>query len=110
LPEKEALGLNVIEAQACGLPVLAVRAAPFTETMLEGETGWLYADPRGDGGADFARLLDELRAGRPRPDPRRATAHLQRFSFDALSERVKRLLPEIEAGLRRAPARPSRAG
>jgi glycosyltransferase involved in cell wall biosynthesis len=95
LPEKEALGLNVIEAQHCGLPVLAVAAPPFTETMIEGETGYLYRDPREDGGADFTRLLDSLLAGKARPDPRRAREHLARFSFDAFSERVGRLVKAV---------------
>jgi len=95
LPEKEALGLNVIEAQQCGLPVLAVAAPPFTETVLEGVTGFFYRDPREDGGADFTRLLDSLLAGKARPDPRRAREHLARFSFDAFSERVGRLVKAV---------------
>lgn len=95
LPEKEALGLNVIEAQHCGLPVLAVAAPPFTETVMDGETGYLYRDPRQDGGADFMRLLAALLAGKARPDPRRARAHLERFSFDAFSDRVGRLLQAV---------------
>jgi glycosyltransferase involved in cell wall biosynthesis len=90
LPEKEALGLNVIEAQSRGLPVLAVAAPPFTETVRDGETGYLYRDPRSDGGADFARLMDALLGGKPRPDPRCAREHLERFSFDAFCERVDR--------------------
>jgi len=97
LPEREALGLNVIEAQHCGLPVLAVAAPPFTETVMEGETGHFYRDPRQDGGADFMRLLDALLAGRARPDPRRARAHLERFSFDAFAGRVGRLVTEARA-------------
>ena len=44
LPEKEALGLNAIEAQACGTPVLAPDAPPFIETIVHGRTGFLY-DP-----------------------------------------------------------------
>ena len=99
LPEKEALGLNVIEAQSCGLPVLAVAAPPFTETVLDARTGYLYRDPRRDGGADFARLLDELLAGKPRPDPRLAREHLQRFGFDAFSERIGRAVQAIRARL-----------
>jgi len=95
LPEKEALGLNVIEAQHCGLPVLAVAAPPFTETVIDGESGHLYRDPRQDGGADFARLLDALLAGKARPDPRRARGHLERFSFEAFSSRVERLLKAV---------------
>ena len=95
LPEKEALGLNVIEAQHCGLPALAVAAAPFTETVMEGETGYLYRDPREDRGADFMRLLDALLAGKARPDPRRARAHLERFSFEAFAGRVGRLVTAV---------------
>ena len=50
LPEKEALGLNVIESQVCNLPVLAVNSPPFTETVIHGETGFLFNDPRSDQG------------------------------------------------------------
>lgn len=89
LPEKEALGLNVIEAQACGTPVLAPRAPPFTETVLDGVTGFFYRDPRDDFGADFARLLETLRALPAPPDPRRAREHLDKFSFPAFVERIK---------------------
>ena len=46
LPEKEALGLNLIEAQACGTPVMAVNKPPFTETVVHGRTGYLFDDPR----------------------------------------------------------------
>ncbi|MDX2217611.1 MAG: glycosyltransferase family 4 protein [Burkholderiales bacterium] len=86
LPEREALGLNVIEAQQCGTPVLAPDAPPFTETMIDGVTGYLYADPRTDGGAGFALALERARAARP--DPRLATAHLQQFSLQAFRERA----------------------
>jgi glycosyltransferase involved in cell wall biosynthesis len=88
LPEKEALGLNLIEAQGCGTPVLAVNAPPFTETVVDGETGWLFDDPRGDGGHAFERLLDRLVQGAARPDPRKASAHLERFSRRAFGARV----------------------
>ncbi len=89
LPEKEALGLNIIEAQACGAPVIAVHAPPFTETVSNGLTGFLYRDPREDAGADFGRLLDELLEGRPRPKPEQAEGHLARFSVDAFVERLR---------------------
>lgn len=95
LPEKEALGLNAIESQACGTPVLAPRAPPFTETVLDGATGFLYADPRLDRGKDFAALLESLVAGRPRPDPRLARAHLAKFSEQALAERTRRLADHL---------------
>ncbi len=97
LPEKEALGLNALEAQACGTPVLAPNAPPFTETVLDGATGFLYPDPREDGGAGFARLLAEIAAGRPRPDPHRAREHIAKFSYPALVERARRLIDRLSA-------------
>lgn len=101
LPEKEALGLNIIEAQACGTPVIAVDAPPFSETVLHGETGFLYRDPRQDAGADFGHLLDELQAGRARPQPEMARAHLARFSFDAFVERLRPVVADAERQLSR---------
>ena len=99
LPEKEALGLNVIEAEACGTPVLAVAAAPFSETVVEGETGFFYRDPRQDEGADFAALLERLLA-LPQPlQPQLASAHLQRFSFTAFVERLKPVVAWAETQL-----------
>jgi len=95
LPEKEALGQNALEAQAAGTPVLAPDAPPFTETVIDGTSGFLYRDPREDGGADFGRQLDAIVAGRPRPDPRLAKEHLAAFSYPALVERARRLLVAI---------------
>ena len=97
LPEKEALGLNLIEAQYCGTPVLAVRAPPFIETVIDGKTGYLFTDPREDKGGSFAQLLQRLREGGARPDPRHATAHLARFSFVAFCARVAQALAAAAA-------------
>ena len=92
LPEKEALGLNLIEAQYCGTPVLAVEAPPFTESVIDGQSGFFFADPRQDGGASFDRLLARLQGAAARPDPRQAAAHLEGFSFAAFRQRVARAL------------------
>lgn len=96
LPEREALGLNVIEAQQCGVPVLAPAAPPFTETVIDGRGGYLYADPRQDGGAGFAAAL--IRARARRPDPREDAAHLAQFSEAAFDARVRAVF-EGEAAL-----------
>ncbi|BCB28696.1 hypothetical protein SKTS_35820 [Sulfurimicrobium lacus] len=88
LPEKEALGLNIIEAEHCGTPVLAIHSPPFTETVTEGETGLFYTDPRQDQGKDFTRLLSELTAGRERPKPHPDSPHLIKFSFPEFKQRV----------------------
>ncbi|TAK91731.1 MAG: glycosyltransferase [Burkholderiaceae bacterium] len=97
LPEKEALGLNIIEAQACGTPVLAVAAPPFTETVLEGATGFFYRDPREDQGADFAQLLQRLQKLDAPLSPQSARVHLEKFSFDAFVERLRPVVAWAQA-------------
>ena len=92
LPEKEALGLNVLEAQACGCPVLAVDAPPFTEIVAREITGLLYPDPRRDRGAGFERLLVRLASAPFRIDRAAAASHLARFSPEAYRMRVAALL------------------
>lgn len=92
LPEKEALGLNVIEAQACGTPVLAVDAPPFTETVADELTGLRYRDPREDEGAAFERLLTRLESRPFRIDASAAGAHLEQFSEAAFAARIGRLV------------------
>lgn len=95
LPEKEALGLNVIEAQACGTPVLAVNAPPFKETVVDGETGYFFTDPRQDSGADFSRLLRELANVEHYPDPLSAREHLAKFSYARFMSRVEAALSKV---------------
>jgi glycosyltransferase involved in cell wall biosynthesis len=108
LPEREALGLNVIEAQACGVPVLAVDAGPFDEIVLAGKTGHLYRDPREDGGADFARCLDAIALPGARLDPRAHPDHLARFSMSAFAGRVDAALRRVVAHAEeRRPAEPA---
>lgn len=95
LPEKEALGLNVIEAQSRGLPVLAVDAPPFTETVAAEVTGLFYNDPRTDGAAAFERLLQRLERQPFVIEPQRAAAHLAQFSEEAFTARVARLAAHV---------------
>lgn len=95
LPEKEALGLNLIEAQACGTPVIAVASPPFVETVVDGASGFLYTDPRQDGGAAFTALIRRLLADQPRPDPRLAHEHLAQFSFESFQQRVMRAMSAL---------------
>jgi glycosyltransferase involved in cell wall biosynthesis len=95
LPEREALGLNVLEAQQCGLPVLAPKAPPFVETMVDEASGYLYTDPRRDGASDFRRVLKLALTSRP--DPRLATAHLERFSRPAFTQRAAAVVHDLVA-------------
>lgn len=89
LPEKEALGLNVIEAQFLNVPVLAVRAPPFTQTILGNKTGFLFRDPREDCGEEFHELLVEILSGSSlKLEPVKHPEHLELFSFQNFKMRL----------------------
>jgi glycosyltransferase involved in cell wall biosynthesis len=101
LPEREALGLNAIEACLAGTPVLAVAAPPFSETMKDGVTGFLYVDPRQDGGVDFERVLTGIESGALQPDRDAAKAQMDAFSLPRFADRLDLVMNDIAAAARR---------
>lgn len=90
LPEKEALGLNIIEAQVMGIPVLAVDAPPFTETVCPGVSGIFFTDPRVDSGSSFRLALEKIVNGHIVLDREKLAVHLVKFSEAEFAERFKR--------------------
>jgi len=92
LPEKEALGLNIIEAQACGTPVLAPKSMPFTETILNERTGFFYEDPRNDNGENFSVLLEKLLTIKKILAPLQENRHLNNFSLDSFAKRIQPIM------------------
>lgn len=95
LPEKEALGLNVIEAQACGTAVWAPAGGPFLETIEAEHGGWLYTDPRLDGGAGFEHLVKQFLKSDAWRTSKPSRNHLEKFSYPAFRSRVERLVSWI---------------
>jgi phosphatidylinositol alpha-1,6-mannosyltransferase len=85
----EGFGMVLLEAQACGRPVVAGDSGGTAETMRVGETGWVVAC----GGPDeLGRLLPELLA---RPDERARMGEagrrwvVERFDWEALARRAQ---------------------
>ncbi len=104
LPEREALGLNAIESCLAGTPVLAIAAPPFSETLRDGVTGFMYADPRSDGGADFERVLRGVETGALQIDRGAASSHLEGFSFAQFAARVDSVMENVATASRSFPA------
>ena len=86
----EPFGLSVVEAMACGTPVIAVRRGSMPELIEDGVTGFLV------------RTVDEAIAAVDRIDAidraacRRAV--IERFSVDRMADRYIALYREILGG------------
>jgi len=92
---REGFGLVVLEALACGTPVVASKIAPFTEYLDDSTCAWAVpTDP-----ASIAAALERVANGRFKPDFRQAVpALLQRMSWQASAQRhldIYRDLPTL---------------
>jgi glycosyltransferase involved in cell wall biosynthesis len=91
----EAFGNAVIEAMACGLPVVASRSGALEEILVEGETGMLV---RPDDPGEFARALGGL-AAEPAMREKMGRAGRERVRERFTLERFARDMMEVYAAL-----------
>lgn len=96
---KEGWGLTVVEANACGVPVVASRRPGLVDSVREGETGLLV--PYGDHRA-FARAALDLLGDEDRrlAFAARARAWARRFTWEDAALQTERILLQAveEAG------------
>jgi alpha-1,3/alpha-1,6-mannosyltransferase len=90
-PAAEHFGIVPLEAMAAARPVVAVNRGGPTETVVQGETGWL-AEPRPEAFADaLARVLTDPAAARRMGEA--GWAHVRaRFSRRAFGDRLEACL------------------
>jgi glycosyltransferase involved in cell wall biosynthesis len=92
----EAFGLVLVEAMACGLPVIACRAHGPAEIVADGRTGWLIRPDDEQALVDVlvsaARGEDERRAR-----GRRAQVESRRYGWAGIARRFASLYEELLA-------------
>ena len=87
----EAWGLVIVEAMACGLPVLTSRLAGAAITVQEGKTGELLDNPR-DVGEIAAKLRRVLATGAGGADPATIAATVEQYQWPKVLEKYEAVL------------------
>lgn len=84
---EEPFGLVMIEAMACGTPVIAFARGSAPEIIVDGETGYLVHDT--DGMVDAVRKIDRI-------DPVRCRRHVEdRFAPSVMADRYLSIYQSI---------------
>jgi len=102
---KEGWGLTVIEANACGVPVVASRRPGLVDSVRDGETGTLV--PYGDASAFATAALAFLQdPARRELYGQRARAWARRFTWEEAALQTERALASAVGGLATPPGGP----
>lgn len=86
----EDFGLTPLEAAAFGIPTVALRSGGYLETIVEGQTGLFFEEPRAD------QIAEALTAADIHPwDRARIRARADEFSEPRFIERIRQITNEV---------------
>ena len=89
-PVEEDFGIVPLEAMACGMPVLALRAGGLLETLPEGVCGGFFDEPDAETLAEAWEAFDAEAY-----DPAALRAHAERFGVERFLDEVALALEEV---------------
>ncbi len=87
-PGEEDFGMTMVEAQACGTPVIAFDRGGAKEAVIDGETGELFSDP-----SDLVRRLRGF--DDPRYDVRALRKHAERFGAYRFADEIRSIVARV---------------
>ena len=102
-PSNEHFGIVPVEAMLYGTPVLACNSGGPTETIADGETGWIRD---ADDMREWTHVLDEVLFNWTSADKARATQKGQErvkqlFSRTIMAERLEKVIQDMRAAAKR---------
>jgi len=89
MPGEEDFGINSIESQACGVPVIAYGRGGANETVVSGRTGHLFSQPTPAGLSDALDKFQTMAFNK-----REIRAHAERFSRAIFKTKISAFLRE----------------
>lgn len=86
-PGEEDFGITILEAQACGTPVIAYAAGGALDTVVEGKTGLFFQEQTVNSLISAIKKLSQVKF-----DPVALRAHAAKFSAPAFSQQFRALV------------------
>ncbi len=92
-PGEEDFGMALVEAQACGRPVVALGRGGAMETVVDGRTGIIYSEDCVDALIRAVETLDRLKL-----DPRHIRSNAESFSAPKFDLKMKSAIESMMGG------------
>jgi glycosyltransferase involved in cell wall biosynthesis len=98
---EEDFGITVVEAQACGTPVICFGRGGATETVLDGQTGILFKE---QSPTSLIDAIEKFEATRHCFTPARIRANAERFSVEVFESNLRAVVSRALGLVRQAGA------
>jgi glycosyltransferase involved in cell wall biosynthesis len=85
----EEFGIAPVEAMGRGVPVIAYASGGLKETVLDGETGFLYDELSPESLSKAVQQFEALSATERDTMNQKARTHAQQYSFDRFAKQIR---------------------